>query len=365
MIEKGKISAFQMSFTMLPVIVSTVILTVPSVTVKYAGRDAWLSPIWASAIGLVAVFVACRLHQMYPGQTPIEYAESILGRIPGKIAGLLFLLFYLHIDGIVFREYEEFVVGTFLTRTPMFAVIIPMVLLCAYAVYNGLEVIARSAQIVIPVLLVFFFLMALLLIKDMKISHLLPMFENGLKASLWGSVVPQSWFSEYFLISFMLPYLFDREKAVKWGIVSVAGTAAVMVLSNIVALLVFGKLTSTFVYPVITAIRYISIAEFFEHLESIVMAIWVTGTFIKISVFYYAISLGAAQWLKLGDYRPLVLPIGFLLALLGYWCAPDFPSLAKYLFTTNVFYMMVVQLLLPIGLLLIAQARQLWRKNRR
>ena len=45
--------------------------------------------------------------------------------------------------------------------------------------------------------------------------------------------------------------------------------------------------------------EYINIADFFEHVESVVMAIWVVGAFIKISAFYYAAALGTAQWLNL------------------------------------------------------------------
>ncbi|WP_338044698.1 hypothetical protein [Paenibacillus periandrae] len=40
------------------------------------------------------------------------------------------------------------------------------------------------------------------------------------------------------------------------------------------------------------------------------MAIWVMGTFVKITIYYYAVLLGIAQWRSLSNYRPLVFPIG-------------------------------------------------------
>jgi spore germination protein KB len=143
--------------------------------------------------------------------------------------------------------------------------------------------------------------------------------ENGLISSFRGSVVPQSWFSEFILVSFFFPYLTDKEKGIKWGFISVFSVMFLMILTNLTTLLLFGNMTANLTYPVMVATRYISIADFLEHLESIVMAIWVAGTFVKITVFYYSLVLGTAQWLKLSDYRPIVLPIGFLLILFGIW----------------------------------------------
>ena len=70
--EKGKISSLQMAVMMYPTIVATAILTVPSITAKYAKNDLWLSPIWASFIGYITVYIVCQLHKLYPNQTIIQ-----------------------------------------------------------------------------------------------------------------------------------------------------------------------------------------------------------------------------------------------------------------------------------------------------
>ncbi len=123
---------------------------------------------------------------------------------------------------------------------------------------------------------------------------------------------------------------------------------------NFITLSLFGNLTSTFTYPFMNAVRYISIAEFLQHLESVVMAIWVAGTFVKISVFYYAIVLGAAQWLGLSDYRPIVFPIGFLLVMMNIWSAENLQQLTHFISTSWTIYSFFIQLLIPLFLLVIA-----------
>jgi spore germination protein KB len=274
------------------------------------------------------------------------------------VIGFVFLFFYLHVNGIILREFGEFVVGNFLLKTPMIVVIGSMVLICAIAVRGGLEVIARSAQIFVPVVVILLLFIAILLILDLEPKNMFPVMEKGIMPSVMGAIVPSSWFSEFFLLSFLLPFLGEKEKGLKWGMISVFAVMVTLVITNLFSLFLFGGITATFTYPIMSASRYISIADFLQHLESIVMAIWVAGTFVKISVFYYAIVIGTAEWLNLSDYRPIVFPLGFLLALIGIWSAPNLEELAHFLGTTSPFYLISIQTLLPMLLLLLAIIRK-------
>jgi spore germination protein KB len=139
LIERGKFSALQMALMMNPAISATALLLVPAITAKHAKQDLWLSPIWACLIGFLALFLAYKLNKIYPKETMIEYSELILGKFLGKFLGALFLFFYLHITGIIVREYGEFVSGTFLHHTPMIVILGTMVLVCSFAVNGGLK----------------------------------------------------------------------------------------------------------------------------------------------------------------------------------------------------------------------------------
>jgi spore germination protein KB len=354
MIEKGKISAFQMTFIMFAAIISTALLLVPGITAVAAKRDLWISPMWASITGFITVYIAYKLNQYYPKKTIIEFSEDILGRTLGKIVGFVYIVYFLHVTGIIIREFGEFIVGTFLTLTPISVIMGAMVLVCAFNVRGGLEVMGRSAQIFAPIVTFLYLAVVILLIPNFDIANMLPVMENGLKPSIMGSLVPQAWFSEFILISFLLPYLSDREKGLKWGMISVLTVMLFMVVSNLSTFFVFGELTSSFVYPVMVVFKFISIADFFEHLESLAMMIWVGGTFVKISIFYYVIVTGTAQWLKLSNYRPLTLPIGLLLVLMSLWLAPGLQQIIHFITTISPFYFLSVETMIPMLLLLIS-----------
>jgi spore germination protein KB len=358
LIEKGKISSLQMAVMMNPAILATAILLVPAITAKEAKQDLWMVPFLASAMGFFGVYIAHQLNKRYPKQSIIECSQSILGFIPGKILGLIYVLFLLHITSEMYRQYAEFIIGNFLIKTPMFIIIGCMIMVSAFAVRGGIEVIGRTSQIFVPVVIFLFLMVIIFLIPDMEFKKMFPILENGLMPPVKASITPMGWFSEFALITFLLPFLSDREKGLKLGMLSVISVSIILVIVNFASLFVFGTITETLTYPVMSAARYISIADFFEHLESIIMAIWVLGIFIKVSVFYYVLVLAAAQWLNLSDYRPLVLPFGLLLVTFAFWSASNLQELARHLSTTSPFYLLTFFIMIPVILLMIAFIRR-------
>src|SRR5690606_37840336 len=98
-----------------------------------------------------------------------------------------------------------------------------------------------------------------------------------------------------------------------------------------------------------------------ENLEAGVMAVWIFGAFVKITVFFYAVVLGTAQWLSLSDYKPVVFPIGVLIVLLSFWGIPNEMTNVLYVNTIFPFYSTIVQLLITLWFLIIVV---IWRKRR-
>ncbi|MCG0313465.1 MAG: spore germination protein, partial [Calditerricola sp.] len=110
MIERGKISSSQLAKMMYLSILSTYILVAPAFISQYAGRDMWISPLWASLVGMLTVAIAYALHTRHPGQTVIQYSVTLLGPFLGKLVGFLYLFYYLFLSGVIVREYGEFVI---------------------------------------------------------------------------------------------------------------------------------------------------------------------------------------------------------------------------------------------------------------
>lgn len=358
MIKKGKISGFQMILIMHPTIMASGLVLTPSITAIYAKQDMWISPILASVIGYFIVYLVYELNKIYPNETIIEYSKHIIGLIPGKIIGFIFLIFYLHVNGMIIREYGEFIQSSFLPKTPLAVILGSMVLLCSFAVRGGLEVIARCAEIVEQFLFISLVLLLMLLIPDWEFKNMLPVMEHGILPVIKGAIISTNFYSQFMLLAFFLPFLIDQDKGIKWGFYAVHLVVPTFILFNIVPLLLLGTNTANSVYPVMRAVKYISISNFFENVDAVLVSIFVGGVFIKISMFFYAVTLGTAQWLNLSDYRPIVFPIGVLLVLFSIWSATDMQELAHFFTATNPFYMLSIQMLIPLSLLVIALLRK-------
>ncbi|WP_240689013.1 endospore germination permease [Ammoniphilus sp. YIM 78166] len=356
--ERGRISSLQMALLMYTNIIATAILMVPSITFRYAERDLWLPPIFASVIGFLAVFLACKLHDMYPNQTFIQYGEQIIGRVLGKGLGFVFSFYFIFICGIVLRQYGEFLVGSFLSQTPLLVIMGSMALVCALAVRGGLEAISRLSDMFVPILFLLWLTLVILLIPEFELRNLLPVMEKGITPSLLAAVVPQAWYTMFFFMSFLLPFLSDQKQGLKWGFYSVLAVMATLVITNLATLLLFGNITGNFLYPVMSASRYIGYADFFENLESVVMAIWIGGSFIKLGIMYYITVLCTAQCLELSDYKLLSLPIGLLTTMMGVWAFPNVSEMSHYFSTVSAFVQPTYFIVIPACLLFIALLRE-------
>ncbi|MGN8768198.1 GerAB/ArcD/ProY family transporter [Paenibacillus barengoltzii] len=359
MIEKGKISASQIGKMMYLAVTPTAILSTPAITFNVAKQDMWISPIWALS-GVVTVCIAFGFHKLYPGQNVIQACNRILGPVLGKAVGLVILLYYMYISGIMIREYGEFVVGSFLLHTPLLVISGSMVFICAIVVRSGVEIIARFAEMFIPIFTMLFLLLIVPLVPELQIQNMFPIMGEGIAPSISGAFVLQAWFSEFLTASFLIPFANQVDKLKKSIAISLLAVILTLVVTNLVTLLLLGNITGNYTYPFLIVARYINLSDFFTHLEALFMAIWVLGAFVKICVFFYTIALGTAQMMNLRDYQPIVFPVGFLLLLMSVWIAPNFQVLTHALSTSVVFSTLTVLVGIPAVLLCLAWISKRW-----
>lgn len=357
MLEKGKLSAFQMGLFMYALILGTSSLSIPAISAQYAKNDFWICPAVASVLGFINIFTAARLHELYPGMTVIQYAERIIGRIPGIIFGVLFFLYLTHTAGAVARLYAEFVAGNFLYKTPLLFVICSMLLLAAFAVRGGVEVLARSGILFTPVFVLPLFVL-LLLIPVLDAKNVLPVLGTGIIPVLRGAAAPEAWFGEYFLIAFFLPYLTDPKKGRKWGMLSLCAVVLSFMYIDLILLFLFGPDAGNKIFPLLVAFRYIRAVNFLENMDFIMLGMWVIGSFVKIGGFYYMATLSLGQIFRLSDRRPIVFPTGLLIAMFSLWGLPSFPALASWHRYIVPFETPAILTIIPLILLLIAAFRK-------
>lgn len=353
MVEKGKISAAQLGLLFYAVAAYDGILFIPRVTGEEAGRDLWLSPIWAHLVGLFFVLAILRLSRMYPTETIVQYSGRVLGKWLGKAAGFAFIFYGVYLTSIILREYGDFISVVFLQKTPVLVAMGGMMLLVSCAVRGGVEVLGRLAQLFLPITLFVFGLLIALSIPDWDASRILPIMGKGISPSVKGAVIPLSWFSGYLMLGLYLPFVSNPNKATKSILTTWFGLMVTLSVSGLVSIFLFGKHAHTLNYPFFEVVRYIGIGEFLQHIDALMLAVWLLGTFVQLTVYLYTASLGAAQWLGLKQYRALVFPFGFFILAISMWGPSNVDVFEAYLGKTHV---VIDFFFLSLGLLLFVAA---------
>ncbi|WP_243120667.1 endospore germination permease [Pelotomaculum sp. FP] len=357
-LEESKISSRQAVFLMITTIFATVILSVPAITVKHARQDAWISIGLATAAGLLIARLVTTLGLRFPDRTIFEYPAEILGSWPGKLVGFLYIMWFLHINAGVIREYGEFLVTAFRPSTPLIVFNLVAVGIAAYTVRNGLEVFSRANEIFFPLIMGLIVITSILASRETDIHRLLPVADAEAISIFKGAIVPLAWFGEIVAIGLVIPYLNKPRESHHAAVtaVLVSGVVFMLVVSNAIA--IFGPdLIDAMVFPGLNKYRIVNVANFLGRLEALAMTAWVTAGFVKISIFYWAAVLGISQVLELKDYRPLVLPVGGVLMALSILDHPSTIHLQHFVAQVFPFFALTFEAAIPLLLLIAALAR--------
>lgn len=365
MLEKGKVDIKQAILLVVIIILPTDIITLPALSIKIAKQDAWISAILSTLAGLLITWLVVSLSLRFPGKTLFEFSEDILGKVIGKIIGFSYFVWFIHTNMLIIREFGSFINVSLLLDTPIIVFYIISVAVSAYAIYNGLEVLGKFCQIFIPTILFLLLIVFTLTIGNMNLTRLLPTLDAGIVPILEATLTPISWMGEIILFAMFIPFLTKPDGTKRAGILGILIIGFMTFSSVFISLAVFGpNVSGRMMYSVFNAVRTISIANFLERLESVVITAWILITFAKIAIFYYAAVLGGAQLFGLKSYRPMIFPVGVILVVLSAFSLPSTVGLADFLTKSYTFYAPVFfEIGIPLVLLIIALILKKGGKN--
>ncbi|MDI3257892.1 MAG: endospore germination permease [Kyrpidia sp.] len=302
-----RLSLPQFVFLMIWLVLGTGILTMPFAIGQFVVRDAWISaclfPLGASAIiGVVALFT-----RTFRGATLIEGVQAAFGPYVGGAVTLWILIVMWTTSSIMLREISLFINNTVMPRTPNFIITLLLILPAAYAVYQGLEVIGRLAEVITPVGIAITVTLYLLAMQHADFSRLQPVLADGWEPVLRGAVVPWGFAAEL-VFSLLLANSLERGPLLRglWfasAFISLAGVVAETTITSILGA------SRTFTnFPILEVVRTIRIGGFVERLDPLYVMGVITTMFLKLSLFHYGLCTALRQWLRLKTSRPVVWP---------------------------------------------------------
>lgn len=364
MLEDGKISRKQLILLVF-IFREVVNLTYfPLLTAPPENQDLWISILLSLPFQLALIAPVYYLWTKFPNQTIIQYSQVIVGRA-GKLIGFLYVCFFIHLTALLMVQFSYFFVIAVMPETPIAFFLISFMLVCAYAVRNGLEVITRLTEIFVPITIIAVIIILIFMFKTIDFKALLPIMENGFTPVFYGGLITASRSVEIMYFAMLLPFLNNFQKIKSTILFTYVLIDINALLIAIPIITIFGTVDAKIhLFPFFDAIKLVSIGDFWEHIEVIHMAVWLCGIVVQVSTLYYLAALGIGQLFNLKDYKPLVLPLGTIIVSLAILIAPNIVEQMEFLnYKILIWYSLFFILVIPIPLLLLSLIRRKGEKQ--
>lgn len=335
-----------------------------------AHRDAWLAILIGGFFGGTLIFLLYgSLYRMYPNFSPILYAQQIVGKWIGWPLGVIFVIYFLHGATRDLRDYGDLLTSSMFTQTPLFIIHIMMILSMIYVLYLGIDVLARLAEILFAILFILgvMAIISISLSKKIDFDHLSPIMEQGLTGVLSNSfpslfVVP---WGEMLACTLIFPYLNNPRSIMKVGLSAIFFSAIILSFTIMINISVLGvDVFDRANFALYETIRRVSLMEFIERLDPIVLVTLIIGDFFKVGIFFYAAVIGTTDLFKIKNPKTLVLPIGIIILLASLTVSGNFAEHVKIGSGILPSYVHVpISVIIPLCLLIVAMIRMRFKPH--
>lgn len=355
--EKAKISAYQLFVLMVLFEIGTAQLFPLG---KDAKQDAWIVTLLAMVGGCVLYFIYYALYKYYPDKQLTEFIEDILGKFFGKIVAFLYILYFVNLASIVLRDFGETLLTFAYTNIPIFCANAVMILIVVYMVYKGIEVMARTGELlfVIAFLLAIGFIILVVISGFIHLYNLKPVLENGATEVMKTAFTKTIFFPFGEIVVFLMifPYISKPSKLIKSSLIALILSGVFLTLTVLLNVTVLGvDYIERSQYPLLTLVQSIELAGFIERLDIYFLLVLMIGGLFKLGVLIYAAVTGASTLFNIQEPSRLVYPMGIVVLLLSMLNASNYAEHNEEVIEWLPMYVhFPFQVIFPIILLIIA-----------
>ncbi|WP_156177893.1 endospore germination permease [Bacillus sp. SA1-12] len=293
-----------------------------------AKQDAWLVIILAMLGGFILMFVYTKLSSFYPEDTLLQMIPKIIGKFLAYPIILIYICYFTYLAAKACRDFAEIIAATLLDDTPLVVVIGSFVMLMIYCFRGGIETFGRMGEAVFPVYIMAMIVIWILLltVKDFNVTKIMPILGNGLQPVL-KEVFPTVLtfpFGESIIITMFLPFLNNKENVKKVGMIVILITGSLITLNLILILSVLGpEIYNKEFFPLLSATRLVTIANFLERFDALIILMMVAGVFFKIGGWLFGATVGIAHLFKLRQTASVFLGLGTIITPLSLLAASN------------------------------------------
>ena len=317
---KQTISAGQLAILYVSYMIGSSIINIPNPMIHFAGNMAWLSFTVSALMGMLLLSLVLYLFRCYPDDEYTACLNRVFGRwIAGVFIVLLILMLFLMLAYIIL-DIGNFFTNTMMVETPMYVFNTLTIVVAAYTVYAGIEVMGRMFFLLMGSMMLAVVVIVFLAVPLTRTETLLPLFTEGIKPVLHGIYFSFGFpFGELFLFSVILPFVRkdSRRDAGKWLYAMTALSGFLLLIIILITVMTLGPLAGDRKFSLYAVARLIKVGNFIVGLEAIVGIALIAGSFTKATIVLFILNYVTARFFKLDDDKLLLPAISFITFLLS------------------------------------------------
>ncbi len=296
------ISSKQLIFVIIGSQIGAGIFALPRMVSAKSGEDAWISVILGALLPALSVFLIERLGRRMPQMGFTQMARVLFGKIAGSVLIVLFIAYVLFFESLVVRSFAEIAKLYLLPKTPLFVVLLFIIISIVYIGGKGARVLGRLNEIL------FYFGVMLLLILiipggQADYTNILPVGEAGLESIARGALTTTYSFagSEVLLVFYSL--VNRKEEVLKASLIAVSITMVLYFAMVMTCLLVFGVYSlQKILWPGLMLLK-VSQVPVLERMEFVFLVFWMGMGARPAINMGFAASLTLSQLLKIDEKK--------------------------------------------------------------
>ncbi|MGF6948173.1 hypothetical protein QF028_000678 [Neobacillus sp. B4I6] len=167
-------------------------------------------------------------------------------------------------------------------------------------------------------------------------------------------------FGETVVIMMFFPFLSNKQNIRKIGLSSLVIGGILLTVNSIMMISTLGpEIYSQDLFTLLAATQMVSVADFLERFDALVILMMVAGVFFKVGGFTFGASIAISQLFKLKQTRSVLIALGLIITPLSLISSPNYVEHLVFGFKFYVpYFMTLLQIMVPILLLFIAMIRK-------
>ncbi|HEY4431794.1 MAG TPA: endospore germination permease [Paenibacillus sp.] len=331
-----------------------------------SGNSKWIALLFAMVLVVPFLFIYARLNVLFPGKDLFDMLIAVYGGVLGRMICCLYIWYAFHLGALALRVFGEFSRSIALPETPMFVPMLCLGLLCIWVVKAGIEVLGRSAKLLILFTIAVNITIFILSISKLEYHHMLPLADKG-----WHSVFSDAMgtcsvsFAEIVITMGAFSSISHKASGKKILFGSVLISGMIILSATLRNLLMLGpEVVSSLNFPSYVSAGRINVGDFLSRIEASTAVAFVITAFIKASLCLYVASSGVAKLFKLKSYRSIVLQMGLLMIYFADFVYKDMMEMQYFSSHIYKFYAFPFQVMIPLVLWICAEIMVIRSKHK-